>query len=89
VDGLTRIPGLKAKTPRGAFYAFPDVSGTGLSGAQLAEGLLTEADVCVLAGMAFGGVGVDHIRISYANSRENLTEALERIDRYVAATGRA
>jgi aspartate aminotransferase len=89
VDGLNRIPGIKAKTPLGAFYAFPDVSGTGLSGAQLAEGLLTEADVCVLAGMAFGGVGVDHIRISYANSRENLTEALERIDRYVAANGRA
>ena len=88
VEGLNRIPGIKAKTPLGAFYAFPDVSGTGLSGAQLAERLLTEADVCVLAGTAFGGVGVDHIRISYANSRENLTEALERIDRFVAGLGR-
>jgi aspartate/methionine/tyrosine aminotransferase len=88
VDGLNRIPGITAKTPLGAFYAFPDISGTGLSGAQLAEGLLTEADVCVLAGTAFGGVGVDHIRISYANSRENLTEALERIDRFVAGLGR-
>ena len=88
VDGLNRIPGITAKTPLGAFYAFPDISGTGLSGAQLGEGLLTEADVCVLAGTAFGGVGVDHIRISYANSRENLTEALERIDRFVAGLGR-
>ena len=88
VEGLNRIPGINAKTPLGAFYAFPDVSGTGLSGAQLAERLLTEADVCVLAGTAFGGVGVDHIRISYANSRENLTEALERIDRFVAGLGR-
>ena len=88
VDGLNRIPGITAKTPLGAFYAFPDISGIGLSGAQLAEGLLTEADVCVLAGTAFGGVGVDHIRISYANSRENLTEALERIDRFVAGLGR-
>ena len=88
VEGLNRIPGINAKTPLGAFYAFPDVSGTGLRGAQLAERLLTEADVCVLAGTAFGGVGVDHIRISYANSRENLTEALERIDRFVAGLGR-
>ena len=88
VSGLNAIPGIKAKTPMGAFYAFPDVNGTGLSGAQLAERLLTEADVCVLAGTAFGGVGVDHIRISYANSRENLTEALERIDRFVAGLGR-
>ena len=88
VSGLNAIPGIRAKTPFGAFYAFPDISGTGLSGAELAERLLTEADVCVLAGTAFGGVGTDHIRISYANSRENLTEALERIDRFVAGLGR-
>jgi aspartate/methionine/tyrosine aminotransferase len=88
VDGLNRIPGIRAKTPLGAFYAFPDIAGTGLSGAELAERLLVEADVCVLAGTAFGGVGTDHIRISYANSRENLTEALERIDRFVAGLGR-
>jgi aspartate/methionine/tyrosine aminotransferase len=88
VAGLNAIPGIRAKTPFGAFYAFPDISGTGLSGAELAERLLTEADVCVLAGTAFGGVGTDHIRISYANSRENLTEALERIDRFVAGLGR-
>jgi len=43
--------------------------------------------VCVLAGTAFGGVGTDHLRISYANSRENLTEALRRIDRFVAGLG--
>ncbi|HEY7700890.1 MAG TPA: pyridoxal phosphate-dependent aminotransferase, partial [Candidatus Limnocylindrales bacterium] len=73
VDGLNRIPGIRAQTPLGAFYAFPDISGTGLTGAELAERLLTEADVCVLAGTAFGGVGTEHVRISYANSRENLT----------------
>jgi len=88
IDGLNRIPGIRAKTPLGAFYAFPDIAGTGLSGAELAERLLVEADVCVLAGTAFGGVGTDHIRISYANSRENLTEALGRIDRFVAGLGR-
>jgi aspartate/methionine/tyrosine aminotransferase len=59
-----------------------------LTGAEFAERLLTEADVCVLAGTAFGGVGTEHIRISYANSRENLTEALNRISRFVAGLGR-
>jgi aminotransferase len=47
-----------------------------------------ESDVCVLPGTAFGGVGTEHIRISYANSRENLTEALNRIGRFVAGLGR-
>ena len=88
VAGLNAIPGIRARTPVGAFYAFPSVSGTGLSGAELAERLLVEAGVCVLAGTAFGGVGTEHIRISYANSRENLTEALGRIERFVAGLGR-
>jgi aspartate/methionine/tyrosine aminotransferase len=88
VEGLKEINGIKCATPLGAFYAFPDISGTGLTGAEFAERLLTEADVCVLAGTAFGGVGSEHIRISYANSRENLTEALNRISRFVAGLGR-
>jgi aspartate/methionine/tyrosine aminotransferase len=85
VDGLNAIPGIRSLRPTGAFYAFPDVSGTGLSGAELAERLLHEAGVCVLAGTAFGGIGTDHIRISYANSRENLSQALERIGDFVAS----
>jgi aspartate/methionine/tyrosine aminotransferase len=89
VDGLNAIPGIRCLRPSGAFYAFPDVSGTGLSGAQLAELLLHEAGVCVLAGTAFGGVGTDHIRISYANSRENLTRALERIGDLVGGLAKA
>jgi len=88
VEGLNEINGITCATPLGAFYAFPDISGTGLTGAEFAERLLTEADVCVLAGTAFGGVGDQHIRISYANSRENLTEALNRISRFVAGLGR-
>jgi aspartate aminotransferase len=88
VEGLNEINGIKCATPLGAFYAFPDISGTGLTGAEFAERLLTEADVCVLAGTAFGGVGSEHIRISYANSRENLTEALNRMSRFVAGLGR-
>jgi aspartate aminotransferase len=88
VAGLNDIPGIRCATPVGAFYAFPDVSGTGLTGAEMAERLLQEAGVCVLAGTAFGGVGVEHVRISYANSRENLTEALGRIRGVVDGLGR-
>ena len=73
------IPGIECRRPSGAFYVFPDIAGTGLSGAELAERLLQEAGVCVLAGSAFGHHGDDHIRISYANSQANLAEALARI----------
>ncbi|MFL5770217.1 MAG: pyridoxal phosphate-dependent aminotransferase [Chloroflexota bacterium] len=84
VDGLNAIAGIRCLRPSGAFYAFPDISGTGLTGAELADRLLQEAGVCVLAGTAFGGVGGSHVRISYANSRENLSLALERIGKFVA-----
>jgi aspartate/methionine/tyrosine aminotransferase len=84
VEGLNGIPGVRSLLPSGAFYAFPDISATGLSGSELAEKLLQEAGVCVLAGTAFGGVGTDHIRISYANSRENLSLALDRIRSVIA-----
>src|SRR4051795_2805567 len=83
VDGLNAIPGIRCLSPKGAFYVFPDISGTGLTGKELADRLLHEADVCVLAGTSFGGVGVGHIRISYANSRENLSKALGRIHSFV------
>ena len=79
VDGLNEIPGFSCLRPLGAFYAFPDISGTGLTGAELAERLLQETGVSVLAGTAFGTVGTHHIRLSYANSRANLAEALRRI----------
>ena len=83
VDGLNAIPGIRCHRPSGAFYVFPEISATGLSGAELANRLLQETGVCVLAGTAFGGVGTSHIRISYANSRENLSEALGRIRAFV------
>jgi aspartate/methionine/tyrosine aminotransferase len=79
VDGLNAIPGIECRKPLGAFYVFPSIRGTGLTGADLAERLLQEAGVCVLPGSAFGTLGDDHIRISYANSQANLTEALGRI----------
>ncbi len=79
VDGLNAIPGVSCLRPKGAFYVFPEISGTGLDGATLADRLLQEAGVSVLAGTAFGTVGADHIRLSYANSRENIAEALRRM----------
>src|SRR5918994_1543261 len=69
VDGLNAIPGIECRRPSGAFYVFPSIAGTGLSGGELAEMLLQEAGVCVLPGSAFGTYGDDHIRISYANSQ--------------------
>src|SRR6478736_4000981 len=84
VDGLNAIPGIECRKPLGAFYVFPSIAGVGLSGADLAERLLHEAGVCVLAGSAFGVYGDDHIRISYANSQENLLEALRRIRAFVS-----
>ena len=79
VDGLNAIPGVSCLRPHGAFYVFPDVSGTGLTGAELADKLLYEAGVSVLAGTAFGQVGRNHIRVSYANSQAKIRDALERI----------
>ena len=83
VDGLNAIPGIACLRPAGAFYVFPDVSGTGLSGADFADRLLTEAGVSALAGTAFGAVSTGHIRLSYANSQANLAKALERIATFV------
>jgi aspartate aminotransferase len=79
VDGLNAIPGVSCLRPKGAFYVFPEISGTGVDGATLADMLLQETGVSVLAGTAFGGVGTSHIRLSYANSRENIAEALRRM----------
>jgi aspartate/methionine/tyrosine aminotransferase len=79
VEGLNALPGVSCRMPRGAFYAFPNVSGTGHDADELARRLLDEAGVAVLAGSAFGTVGRDNLRISYANSRENLSRALERM----------
>jgi aspartate/methionine/tyrosine aminotransferase len=79
VDGLNEIPGIRCLRPHGAFYVFPDISGTGMTGPQVADRLLSEAGVSVLSGTAFGNVGANHLRISYANSRANITTALERM----------
>ena len=85
VAGLEALPGITAPMPRGAFYAFPDVSGTGMSGRTFAERLLLEAGVSTLAGTAFGGQATGSLRVSYANSQDNLRRALERMADFLAA----
>jgi aspartate aminotransferase len=79
VDGLNDIPGVSCIMPRGAFYAFPNVTSFGRTSAEIADHLLYDAGVCGLAGTAFGRHGEGYLRFSYANSRENLSLALERV----------
>jgi aspartate aminotransferase len=79
VAGLNDLPGVSCRTPRGAFYAFPNVSQVPIPADELAHRLLEETGVAVLAGSAFGQFGADNLRISYASSRENLARALERM----------
>ena len=82
VDGLNRI-GLPTFEPRGAFYAFPKISSTGLSSEEFTERLLREEKVAVVPGDAFGPSGAGHVRMCYATSYEQLEEALRRIERFV------
>lgn len=79
--GLNRIPGFRCAIPGGAFYAFANVTGTGMSSRELADLLLNEAGVACLDGRGFGEYGAGYLRFSYANSLENLMEAVERIGR--------
>jgi aspartate aminotransferase len=85
VDGLNQLPGVTCRVPKGAFYAFPNVAGVTINADELASRLLEEAGVAVLAGSAFGTVGKDNLRLSYANSRENLTAALDRMGAFLGS----
>jgi aspartate/methionine/tyrosine aminotransferase len=80
VEGLNRIPGVRCQMPAGAFYAFPYVGNLGLDCRAIADFLLYEGGVATLAGTSFGEYGEGYLRLSYANSIENLEKALERID---------
>lgn len=80
VEGLNRIPGISCREPAGAFYVFPNITGTGMSSKAFADLLLDEHGVAALSGTAFGEYGEGYLRLSYANSEENLAKALERIE---------
>lgn len=80
VDGLNSIKGITCKLPQGAFYAFPNITGTGMKSKELADYLLENAGVAVLSGTSFGEFGEGYLRLSYANSIENIEKALGRIE---------
>lgn len=81
VDGLNSIKGFSCKKPEGAFYAFPNITKTGMTSKELADYLLNNAGVATLAGSGFGSAGEGYLRLSYANSIDNIKLALERIDK--------
>ena len=83
VNGLNRIPGIRCAMPKGAFYVFPSIEGTGMTSREFADGLLEDAGVACLAGESFGEYGKGCVRFSFANSAENIEGALERIERFV------
>ena len=87
--GLNRIPGVRAATPKGAFYAFPNISRTGWKAKPLASALLQEAGVATIGGPDFGVHGEGYLRLSYANSLENIERALERIQDFLSRPARA
>jgi aspartate/methionine/tyrosine aminotransferase len=85
VEGLNRLPGVSCATPKGAFYAFPNVARTGWKAKPLASSLLEDAGVAVIGGPDFGVLGEGYMRVSYANSTANILRALDRLGEFLAS----
>jgi aspartate/methionine/tyrosine aminotransferase len=85
VEGLNRLPGVSCATPKGAFYAFPNVKRTGWKAKPLASALLEDAGVAVIGGPDFGILGEGYMRLSYANSTASILRALERMGEFLAS----
>ena len=83
LDLLNGLPGVRCVRPGGAFYAFPNIAGTGYGARQLQDELLNEVGVALVAGTSFGEQGEGYIRFSYANSIANIEEAIDRIGRFL------
>ena len=81
VDGLNNLKGVECSLPGGAFYAFPNIKGTGMTGEEFTRKCLHEAGVAVVHGRAFGKFATDYVRFSFAASRENISKALEKINK--------
>ena len=88
VEGLNALPGVTCFMPRGAFYVFPNISGTGVKSVELAKQLLEQAGVACLSGAAFGAQGEGYLRLSYANSVENLKLGLQNIGDFLSVRAR-
>src|SRR5437667_4885605 len=85
VEGLNRLPGISCATPKGAFYAFPNVKRTGWKAKALANALLEDAGVAIIGGPDFGVLGEGYVRLSYANSTENILRALNRMGEFLTS----
>ena len=84
VEGLNKLPGVSCAIPKGAFYAFPNIKRTGWKAKALASSLLEDAGVAVIGGPDFGILGEGYMRLSYANSTENILKALDRMGEFLA-----
>jgi len=84
VEGLNKLPGVSCAVPKGAFYAFPNVKGTGWKAKELANSLLNDTGVVTIGGPDFGILGEGYLRLSYANSTENILKALDRMGNFLA-----
>ena len=85
VDGLNKLPGVSCATPKGAFYAFPNTKKTGWKAKALASSLLEDSGVAIIGGPDFGILGEGYVRVSYANSTENILKALDRMGEFLAS----
>jgi aspartate aminotransferase len=85
VEGLNRLPGVSCATPKGAFYAFPNIERTGWKAKALASALLEDAGVAIIGGPDFGVLGEGYVRVSYANSTENILAALDRMREFLTS----
>ena len=85
VEGLNRLPSISCATPKGAFYAFPNVKRAGWKAKPLASALLEDAGVALIGGPDFGVLGEGYVRVSYANSTENILRALDRVGEFLAS----
>ncbi len=85
VEGLNKLPGVSCTTPKGAFYAFPNIKRTGWQAKPLANALLDEAGVAIIGGPDFGILGEGYVRLTYANSTENILKALDRMGEFLAS----
>jgi aspartate/methionine/tyrosine aminotransferase len=89
VEGLNAIPGVRCIKPAGAFYVFPNITGLGMKSSELEQAILEEAGIAALSGTAFGSHGEGFVRFSYANSIENIREALRRFETFAQSHARA
>ena len=81
VDGLNSLKGVQCSLPGGAFYAFPNVRETGMNGEEFANKCLNKAGVAIVPGTSFGNFATGNVRFSFAASQENISKAIEKIDK--------